>query len=143
MEKLFISYELALLAKEKGFNDPCIAEYWIGANKGNIGSPKNPLFNMYPDILDEVPCYNSNILKNYVAAPIYQQVIDWLRKEHKMGVEIELYCEEYTVYVKKVTKNISDTQIAQEYEFDPVDGFFDYYEALNYAVTEALNHIKP
>jgi len=83
MEKLFIPYELALIAKNKGFNDFCLA-YFSNSNlyinaEDNSGTNKNTW-------LEKISKHRN---ENFISAPLYQQVIDWLRDEKNIQI-IEL-----------------------------------------------------
>lgn len=70
MKHLFIPYELAVIAKEKGFNDYCLNAY---NDRG-----KMPYSDKH--------CKNSSLLNGFVAAPLYQQIVDWFMTEHKLQV---------------------------------------------------------
>lgn len=58
MKNLFIPYKLAIIAKDKGFDEPCLAHYDLG--KLLIASLEN------------------NKYKERILAPLYSQIIDWL-----------------------------------------------------------------
>lgn len=66
MKNLFVPYEIALIAKEKGFNEPCLAEY--------------DLLDKQLELIDSLEFPSKN-LKNNLCAPLYQQIIDWLVNE--------------------------------------------------------------
>lgn len=63
LSELFLPYELVLIAKEKGFNEKCIARYLIDGSKTLIIKEKN----------DKSPDYQ---------APLYQQITDWFIKKN-------------------------------------------------------------
>lgn len=70
MTKLFIHYSLAMLAKKKGFNEPCFAYYGAGTQTLcwlKIGG--DTLTNSMQEECATIPCTCS--------APLYQQIIDW------------------------------------------------------------------
>jgi len=67
MKHLFVPYELALLAKEKGFNEECFACYSYMNTMGLVMAPKN----------------NSNDM-GYIAAPLYQQLVDWFYDKYNI-----------------------------------------------------------
>jgi hypothetical protein len=126
MKNLFIPYELALEAKELGFNEFCIGEYTKHAqtNAIDLRYPK------HEGLQGDWP------LENEVDAPLYQQIIDWLREKHKIETVILSDTEynnsfEYCLYKlhskNKITGNINYTT---------------YYEALNKAIEEALKLIE-
>ena len=71
MKHLFVPYELAVKLKEKGFNEPCFAVY-------------NNLRNGHIDLLSKR--YGKNEMISLVAAPLYQQVVDWLREKYSLCV---------------------------------------------------------
>ncbi len=77
MKELFLPYELSLLAKEFGFDEPCIARY----NKGNF--ELNRLGNWYKHNSGEIE-------KHYLSAPLYQQMITFLRDRFGLIIEIQL-----------------------------------------------------
>lgn len=68
MKKIFLPYKLAVIAKEKGFNETCIG-FYTNQRKLHIYD-----FESHPD---EFIRRTEATLK----APLYQQIIDWLRKE--------------------------------------------------------------
>lgn len=72
MKHLFIPYEIAVIAKEKGFDEPCLK--WYSSN--------GKLNNNVGDILSE----NQKSLYGCCAAPLYQQIIDWLREKHNIYI---------------------------------------------------------
>lgn len=126
MKHLFVSYDLALRAKEKGFNEPCF-RYYNKDTEESTGIERWMSNNLYS------PFVNTSESGN-VAAPLYQQLIDWFREEHEM----EIYC------VK---------QIEEEDEYGAILGWKgvedyhdkycekDYYSALNRAISEAFKLI--
>ncbi len=76
MKNLFAPYELGKLAKEKGFNDPCIAFYNVDTKIPVLASAYKTYDERYP---------------NQVLAPTHQQILDWLRDKHKVDVTISRY----------------------------------------------------
>lgn len=81
MNEDFVTYELAIKLKEKGFRMPCIAHYCC--LDGNILK-----FNITTDCIrgSNVKCLNgeNNI---YTDAPIISQVLKWLRNTYNLHVE--------------------------------------------------------
>lgn len=75
MENLFIPYELAVIAKEKGFEEMCITCYGNTSKKLYLNSWKN-----MKNTLEE---------EDLTAAPLYQQILEWLFKEYNIFIEIK------------------------------------------------------
>src|ERR1700685_3650872 len=106
MKHLFVPYELAKLAKEKGFDELCIA-YWNGEEPYVLGreysQPVKDCFkyrNTYLSLKD-----NDIVIPNeeewidtpdtirkkrgvIVSAPLYQQLVDWFREKHELHIDI-------------------------------------------------------
>ena len=70
MKELFVLYNIALLAKEKGFDEPCFGlfnpdkEFELLKNTKNIANAMNSLVR---DVI--------------IMAPLYQQLIMWLNEK--------------------------------------------------------------
>lgn len=97
----FISKDLALKLKEKGFDKPCFGYYYIetptGMNEGEIVHNKcNTRGAIYKDCL-----YSSNYdyyfdahLVNKVDAPTTEQVLEWLREK-----DVYIWIEPYNTFI--------------------------------------------
>lgn len=123
MKNLFIPYELAIIAKEKGFGEISFAFY-------NQNTPIR-FFSDY----DKTET-NKLILDGFVVnAPLYQQIVDWLREQHDLFITISYYKSEgYYSSVGNLKKDSNDHNfISKDCE--------NYYEALNKAIEEAFKLI--
>ena len=69
----YVSYDIAILLKEKGFHEPCIATY-------NLLTKDFYIEETYQDW--------TSYWKNFISAPTYQMAMKWLRKVHKVNIEI-------------------------------------------------------
>lgn len=100
MKHLFVSYELALKLKEKGFDESCFAFYNKFGLCRYMDSDKdwNSVFSQ---------CLkNSDItIPDSYTAPLYQQVIDWLREKHSIWIEIILHADETKNYIQAFVIN--------------------------------------
>lgn len=89
IKDLFVSYEIARKLKEKGFNDGCLACY----NKdeevfmSNLGVGCTTVSNLAL----------GNIQSPHLAAPLYQQVIDFLYHPHNLVVGYDYKTDLWTV----------------------------------------------
>lgn len=94
MKEQFVPYEIANILKEKGFDEPCFGTYnsfgdFIQSNS-EYPLPKNSdklhddiwlkhIQTHFPDHTPDMLC----------TAPLWQQVIDWLREKHNIDISIE------------------------------------------------------
>ena len=125
MKHLFLNKHLSLLAKEKGFDNPCLAIYTPEGNFQHLlhidGNDKFFSFN------------NSGCISETCTAPLYQQIIDWFEIEHQIYI--------YTFkYIGRWNWKI-DTEIIIGL-FNKGEGFDNKYEALNKAIEEAFKLIN-
>lgn len=145
LEKLFIPFETGIPTKIKsiGFSDTCLGCFAYGGN-GNL-------------IMVEMDNDND---RGYTAAPMYQQVIDWLREEHCIKIAVdscmpEKYLTKYTYSIDGVNERASSASdnyiyvrptnnhyIASHSKHKGLPVFHgEYYEALIKAIEEALKLI--
>ena len=113
VKELFVSYDIALKLKELNFKEKCIMWFDHGVLY-HLHSSDYTLF-----ILKENNNFN-------LVAPLYQQVIDWLRNEHN----IILY-----VYIPNETGYFAHS-LENKAKYDT------YYEALNNGIWESLDLIE-
>lgn len=119
MEKLFIPYKLAAIAKEKGFNERCFG-FWAG-------NPNNENY-VYKLNICENNWHQHVNNKTAISAPLYQQIVDWFRKKHDLVINVE-----------------RDTDGSDGFEGvidgDATQTFQTYYKAFDKAITEAFKLI--
>lgn len=159
MKHLFVPYDLAVKLKTKGFDEPCFTKFEQYFNKKSlqaiIGSlslngPYELEYNGYDQkIINSEQSYHFTGYKNSVldhgqeilAAPLYAQAIDFLRKKHDVHVtntchfttsgDVAGYifdiCYQDDLLKRKASKTVESS---------------DYYNALNKAIEEALQLIK-
>lgn len=86
MKKYCLSYDLSILARDKGFNEPCNAYH-----RKLLGSGE-PLFHVVGS--DNKLIVNSELGENkydMVAAPLYHQMLIWLLEEHRLNAIPDLH----------------------------------------------------
>lgn len=118
MKHLFVPYNLAVLAKNKGFDEYCLYFY-------------NELH--YPgELLENINgSYNSDYPNDghIIMAPLYQQLIDWFRDKYDYIIWVE---KDYNGYFYKVQIPPGTHE----------SGYFDsYYFCLDTAFEEAFKLI--
>ncbi len=112
MKNLFVPYNLALILKEKGFDEPCFGMYQ------NIENDEDH------NLMLVIPDTEQSNYVTRIPAPLYQQVIDWLWKEHKIFVSSYL-----------VPDKTNTVMYVVKYKTE------DFWETLNQAIEEALKLI--
>jgi len=118
MKHLFIPYELAVIAKEKGFDEPCLGWYFKKLDNKEF-------------ILCLGEAHKSNLKNTAILSPLYQQIIDWFREKHKISVE------PYSLL--KTAKTFHTIYRIQKLVYK---GYRDFnYKTLNKAIEEAFKLI--
>lgn len=136
MKHLFVSYELAIKLKEKGFDEPCFMYE---------NDSERSLYNYEYDIF----LNDKQNLSSFIKIPLYQQVVDWFREKHNIHININPQADstkdsgfkpngKYCGTIDDVTigKEMFNTDTIQ---LIPVGD--NYYSALNNAIEEALKLI--
>lgn len=133
MEKLFIPYELALIAKEKGFDEPCFGLY-----KGDQVISVGGHWGM--KIGHSMVTNTMEFADDEILAPLYQQIVDWFREKHRIDI--------YHLPVAKLHNDSED-----QYAFHIFSHKYGccvgpnsarsphYYKLLNVAIEEAFKLI--
>lgn len=94
MKEQFVPYEIALTLNEKGFNEPCIASY--NTTETFIRDTYDPVGTLF--INSSFRVVN---VADFIAAPLWQQVIDWLSDVHNIEVDAMRYTYSGGVYQGK------------------------------------------
>lgn len=90
MKEDFVTYELAVKLKEKGFNKPCIASY----RGGKLSPHKKEILGESEYIDEDISVSYKSLLRDAreslgVIAPTISQVLKWLREEKKIYIIAE------------------------------------------------------
>lgn len=124
MKHLFVIENIAQLARDKGFNEICLAAY--GAENDDDNS-----FQIWEEGID-------NNASSHLAAPTYQQLIDWFREKHCIHICPKHHITSQTygfVITGKYKGDIMERLI------DHTFGKYEYYEMLNIIFKEAFKLI--
>ena len=137
-EKL-ISFETAILAKEKGFKNAC--DWFV--NKDNeyifmpdLLYPNNSEFSHNSEEDPEVVEWKE-LMKTLVLAPTQSLLQKWLREVHEISIKIDDY---YTNSRVRFDYNVCELGSQED---NPVGIFETYEEALEIGLYQALKQIKP
>jgi hypothetical protein len=123
MKEQFVNYEIALELKELGFNEPCLGYYY---------DKKLDHFALFGVIEGKIITNKNN---NVILAPLWQQVIDWLREKKYVNIEIRMNYPEYKYFY--TIGNIGN----ETFQYVSKETF-NYKEAREKAILQALKLIK-
>jgi len=130
MKSPFVNYEIALALKELGFDMHCFGRYYQHGVIKNIG-----LFT--DNNTDEISRRKSVLF--LCNAPLWQQVIDWLREEHNLHINFSVnqfgYGIMFSIIDLKQSTCIHNLQ-------GGVANCYTCYEARTQAILKALELIN-
>lgn len=131
MENLFVTYEIAKIASDKGFDEGCI-KMWIGGKQLILA-------------LDtDTGTRNSSLNKlefDGISAPLYQQLVDWFSNKHNIEIQLKRDDDEYfTIEVKKYGECSFTDNVGYQLAFSTCESK-DRYESYNIAFEEAFKLI--
>ena len=123
IKEAFVSFEVANLLKEKGFDEPCIATY-------NSTTKNFQVEEIYEDWTIH--------WKGYISAPTHQMAMTWLREEKRIFIRIIEDCTgevfRYEIY-NHTPDNNGNYYISNTY----VDSYEDAVEvALKYCLENLI-----
>lgn len=137
---IFVPDHVALLAKQKGFDEPCLTTYFNKelCNPANVEEEHS-----YEEFLEHVDddfwCKNSEFsfdtIPDRAAAPTYQQLVDWLREKHNTVIYVRPYLSglgntEYLGIVHGIGEYLTEFPVK-----------LGYYEAFDYTLERVLKEI--
>lgn len=126
IKQLFLPYELAVIAKEKGFNERNMFFWSIGAED-----------------FKQILWSQQYSRGNQIDAPLYQQIINWLREKHNICASADGMINK-TIEPNALCFIPTVSNLDENYDspFDVDDVTPNYYDALNEAILEAFKLIK-
>ncbi len=140
MEEQLISFETAKLAKEKGFNTPCVDTY----KGGKLYKHKDKRYNSaFKRQFVVAPIKNSNMLNAKIyrcSAPTQSLLQKWLREKHNLHINImadKIYYKGNIDIVFDI--DIIDSKGERLISISPIE---TYEEALERGLQNALKLIK-
>lgn len=149
MNDIFVTYQLALLAKENGFDNECIKGYFCYTGVENdiveLLFPSYEIFGqdyLFKNSVDCIPNTNPKAtVNNNCSAPTWEQLSKWFREVHKIelvvwrwGVTSENFCYNYAINYKLLD--------FVDREMNPKNPVKTYEEAREAAFLKAFKLIK-
>lgn len=146
MKNQFVTYEIALKLKELGFNEECLAIYTH--NNEHYTSGTFFLHTPHPFTIEELTPKVQDIRESYVyiLAPLWQQAIDWFRKEHEIIISIHYWGKRNATLNNRILyPNLCNYTICQE--LTPKEKWIEYwydnyYNAREQAILKAIELIQ-
>ncbi len=134
----YVSFELAKLLREKGFNEVC-RTWYFGEDRinNNILIPKDKLL-FASDIFDGAKKNSCIGYPNAVTAPTLQMAMKWLREVHNLC--IAPYAAAYR-YGFTIDKADTGSNLGNERKFYPHKEFETYEEAVEAALKYTLKNL--
>lgn len=108
MKNEFVPYGLAVKLKEKGFNEPCFMVYH---------EKKFVAITSHQESNFPIPTTTNKALGSKTfTAPLYQQVVEWLRIKHKIYVWAQLKGNSFKQkYTPCVMENLNPNKTSEYY----------------------------
>lgn len=101
MKHLFVPYALALLAKEKGFDEPCFGGYEQEGKEFKYYKPNDFLkTSMGLQHMEHGNHVNNNLIDAHCTTPLYQQLVDWFIETKKIYIVFDVEEECWMIYSK-------------------------------------------
>ena len=123
----FCNYEISKKLKDLGFNEECFASYNL--------IDKN--FNLYDTYANWNISFNT-LSSKYCSAPLWQQVIDWLREKQNIYINVEpITFDDEPTYVFEII-NLKNGMLLNDIN----SSFEDPNEAHEQAILKAIDIIK-
>ena len=122
MEEQFVTYEIALKLKELGFDEEVIATF---------DTDENNELRIFAFSVPDKGIFEIGFNKGWcIKAPLWQQVVDWLREKHNINVSIN-----YSTYLNLFNGIIVTNKRFQSWHNK-------YEDARKYTILKALELIK-
>jgi len=112
----YVSYEIAKLLKDKGFDESCLMCYTSDKKLGNYGHYKS--------------CKNSDVFA--LTAPTIQKAMKWLRKVH--NIDISVTPDRKNGYSVLIFKD-------KRLPFDTLDSYSTYEQVCEVAIKYCLQNL--
>jgi len=129
-----VSYILAKLLKEKGFNEECFCYY---SSTGDLtepyeenGSSTDTEFRV--ELSDLLDYHNYQYLSRY-AAPIIADVVMWIYEKHRIWISVEININSEWYYSLSNLKDKRNAEINTNLE--------EYFNSPTKAYTEAITYV--
>ena len=132
MNEQFVTFEIALKLKELGFDEECLAYYWL----------------MNKDVREFMYCGEPTRIskdKTHLALPLWQQAVDWLRTKFMITINIadNAFERKYAYAISYLFSNSTIDMSGPYLNLGNAGKYYDTYEkAREAAILKALELVK-
>jgi len=95
LENIFVTYEIAKLAYEKGFREWCAC--LVSKERGHTPNFHEKEVDGYIETLFDLECEQDEIINEHNPCPTHFQLISWLRENHEILI---ILCSDKTFEVE-------------------------------------------
>ena len=134
----YVSFKIAKLLKEKGFDEYCKSVYHVGSicSVTSLGYHNNE---GYGEVIEEKQNSDFGKYDNAISAPTLQMVMKWLREVHKLYIVIRPYVTEEGFFSLFDIKSLKEKEIVVNLRSKT--GFNTYEEACESAIKYCLENL--
>lgn len=144
MKELFLPYNLSLALKEIGFDEPCISfYYWYDKKEWRLNQEvmphsfwQNSWFTKEVWAASMYKQKDKDFIGN-VAAPLYDQVIEWFIEKHNTFINISPSIHHIDGEIDGFFMTLCGSN-----HYDNNDTYAERHEALNAGIQKAIELIK-
>ena len=137
MKEQFATHEIAIQLKNLGFDEDCFGRYFKQEFKVHIQF-ENVLKLFTNKRILELEIRNPDMPKDQCIAPLWQQVIDWLREKQNICINIEpITFDDEPTYIFEII-NLKNGMLLNDIN----SSFEDPNEAHEQAILKAIDIIK-
>lgn len=130
-EELFVTAELAIKLKEKGFNEWCFAVF----------TPEFKCVSHYGLGEEFTGMWKASESDSLIPTPLFDQVGAWFRKNHKLNIWLDCDPKERWIWTINFMTKGDYIQCDDEDNGLETIWFDEYYKAYNNAIEKALTLI--
>ena len=138
----FVSYDIAVKLKEKGFKEKCIAYYWENINEH---TPSFVVEDNMPDegicIIDLLSEHNKAEWSPFIDAPTISQVLKWLREVKGVHIDIAIWKSKYIAMIVFIDKPDQNIEHYNETIWEDERLFDTYEQAVIAGIEYVLNNL--
>lgn len=135
----FVSYDIAVKLKEKGFKEKCVAYYWENINEH---TPSFVCEDNMPDegicIIDLLSEHNKAEWSPFIDAPTISQVLQWLREKNSLHIEVVSAAYGYKYIISDTPNKGGTDRVYSKYRGSNDGGAWDDY---NECVFDAIEYV--